>query len=77
MAGWSCAAGFIKDLNKNSLSDYSRGDIVDAFLDGASYSYGAVLGTPALGVGYNRVHQISFINQKTIFFWLIFTLQIS
>lgn len=58
MAGWSCAAGKIEDLDSNKLKMFGRKRLVNEFLGGASYSYGAVIGHPMLGVGFNRVHPI-------------------
>lgn len=58
MAGWSCAAGKIEDIDSNKLIMFGRKRLVNEFLGGASYSYGVVIGHPMLGVGFNRVHPI-------------------
>lgn len=58
IASWSCSAGVITGVSKDTLQNYKRQEIVHNFVNGASYTICGVIGTPFIGIGYNRVKPI-------------------
>lgn len=62
LAGWNCSAGVIKGLDPKKTKGSKQKDIVHQFVNGASYSYGGIIGSPLIGVGFNKVHPLVSID---------------